>query len=75
MLEIIKKYIKRKPKNAETEPKKAIYCDSNTEKEEDNVMNIHLHSYAGSKDITRELLSLHANVYFSYSLMSLQVKS
>lgn len=37
-------------------------------------MNILLHSYAGNSDSTKRILSLNANIYFSFALTASKVR-
>jgi len=57
MADIMEKYIGRK--KLESEPS-----------EEAKRMNIILHSYAGKEEMTKRILGLNANFYFSFSLMA-----
>lgn len=57
MADIMEKYIGRK--KLDSEPN-----------DEAKKMNIILHSYAGKEEMTKRILGLNANFYFSFSLMA-----
>ncbi len=60
MADIIEKYVGRK--NLES-----------TTNETSSKMNIILHSYAGKDEMTKRILGLNANFFFSFSLMAAKV--